>query len=145
MSSARKSSYFSTIGSREEAISAMHYGAYAAMFTVVANTVASIASMILRHPVLGIDGWGLVDAAIAAIVAWRIFKLSLPWACVGFLLFASEKIYGLASNPAAGSHGVIVALILLVAYINAIRGGQFLRKRSNLPVSAVTDSSLPIV
>ena len=67
----------------------------------------------LRH-------WGLVDAVIFALIAWRISKVSRTWAVVGLLMYLLEVGYKLATNP-SGALGILTIIFILM-YISAIRG-----------------------
>jgi hypothetical protein len=77
-------------------------------------------------PMLGADGAALIDAALLGVVAWHIFRLSLPWSVAGLLLFLGGRLYRVMNIPSA--HGnVMVGIVLFFCYVNAVRGGLYLR------------------
>jgi hypothetical protein len=135
--------YWPNMDSSENAIQAMHNGAGAAVFTTLISAGFGAASLFLGHPVLGMDGWVLVDAAIFAVIAWRIYRLSLPWAITGLALFTLEKAFSLVNGQATS--GIVVAIIFWLFYLHAVRGGLYLRKARKAtaaepsPVRATTD------
>jgi hypothetical protein len=90
-------------------------GVFAALTGLIA-----ILSIIDHRPVLGFDGWSIVDAALFVIIAWRIKKMSRIWAVLGLLIYLFEVGFNVATNK-AGAIGVLT-LIFVLAYISGIRG-----------------------
>lgn len=84
------------------------------------TALLAVLSMFDHLPILGLDEWGLLDAVIFALIAWRISKVSRAWAVVGLLMFLVEMGAKLATNP-SGALGVMT-IIFMLTYINAIRG-----------------------
>jgi hypothetical protein len=89
-------------------------------FVAAVTALAAILSIAYRKPVFGLDGWGLADAVIFALIAWRISKVSRTWAIVGLLMYLVEVGYTLATNP-SGALGILT-IIFILAYVNAICG-----------------------
>jgi hypothetical protein len=134
--------FWPTIASKERAIDLMHNGACASGLTALITAVFGVISVILGHPILGMDAWGFIDAAIFAVVAWRVFRLSLPWAITGLLLFSAEKVAAFVTDPA--SSGIVVGIIFWFFYLHAVRGGLFLRKIREAPPVESQIVSTPI-
>jgi hypothetical protein len=138
MATRRLSSYWPPIETAEKAVDLMHNGSFAAVFSTILTAGISIAAMYLNHPIMGMDGLGLVDAFLFGVVAWRIYRLSLPWAIAGLLFFTGERLYGVVSNPRSGTAGIVVAFILFFYYLNAVRGGLYLRREKSVLVPAAS-------
>jgi hypothetical protein len=138
MTPRKQSSYWPPIETSEKAVELMRNGSFAAAFTAIMTAGISVAAMYLGHPIMGLDGFGLVDAFLFGVVTWRIYRLSLPWAISGFLIFTGEKVYGVVSNPQSGTAGIIVACILFFYYLNAVRGGLYLRREKSVLAPAAS-------
>jgi hypothetical protein len=89
-------------------------------FIAALTALLAVLSIFYHKPIFGIDGLGLIDAVIFALIAWRISKASRIWAIVGLLMYLAEVGYKLATNP-SGALGVLT-IIFILTYINAIRG-----------------------
>jgi len=89
-------------------------------FIACVTALVAVLSIVYHKPIIGLDGWGLVDAVIFAVIAWRISKVSRAWAIVGLLMYLLEVGYKLATNP-SGALGILT-IIFILAYISAIRG-----------------------
>jgi hypothetical protein len=112
------------INSRESAIQVTRQGVLAAVFTCVTTVIVGVLS------ILGFTPYSLVDAIIIAVVAWRIYRLSFSWSVIGLVIFIIEKVAQLFSSTTAHPNiiGWIVALALVMCYVNSIRATWFLRK-----------------
>jgi len=88
-------------------------------FAALTGLIATL-SIFQHKPVLGFDGWSLVDAVLFVVIAWRIKKMSRTWAVLGFLIYLLEVTFNIATNK-AGAIGVLTVIFVL-AYIGAIRG-----------------------
>ncbi len=82
--------------------------------------VASISGMLPKE--FPIDGWALVDAAIFGIIAWGIYRMSRVAAVAGLVGYSLEKIYMQATLGSKVGSGLFVAVIIILAFINAVRG-----------------------
>jgi predicted Zn finger-like uncharacterized protein len=122
----KENRFWPVVDSPEKAIKLMHGGAFAAALGCALTTAFSVAAIFLGHSVLGLDSWGLVDAALFAVIAWRIYRLSLPWAITGLVVFTVERLYTFVSDPRMGA-GLIVAFFFFLAYLHSIRAGLYLR------------------
>jgi hypothetical protein len=139
MASSKQSSYWPRIDSIEKAVEVMHHGSVAAAISAVLTAGFCVAAIYLQRPVLGLDGWGLIDAALFAVVSWRVYRLSLPWAVAGLLVFTAEKIYGFMSNPRVGVGSSVVGFIFFLYYLHAVRAGVFLRRANKISASSPSD------
>jgi hypothetical protein len=111
------------IDSRTSAIQTTRQGVFAAALTGVVTVVFSALS------IGSYNIFNLLDAFIFGIVAWRIFRLSLPWSVFGLVLFLGERIDGIARGGIKiNVVGWIVAAALVMCYVNSIRATWFLRK-----------------
>lgn len=112
-----------------EAQKASRSGAYAAMIVVVLTSAISLIAIGAKESVLGLDGWGLVDGALFAVIAWRIFKFSFPWAVVGLLCYGAEVFWRWTTAGVPGGGGIVTTSLLILAFISGARGTAFLNKR----------------
>jgi Zn-dependent protease len=112
--------YWPTIEDESSAEQATKAAVGVSGFIAALTALLAVLSIFYHKPILGLDGLGLIDAAIFALIAWRISKLSRAWAVVGLLMYLLEVGYKLATNP-SGALGVLT-IIFILTYINAIRG-----------------------
>ena len=96
-------------------------GVGASLFVAAATGLMATLSIVLKHPVLGIDGLGLVDAGLFGVVAWRTYRMSRPWAVVGLLLYVVELAIRI-KNGFAPIASLVVALVIISAFSNGVRG-----------------------
>ncbi len=117
------------ITNEEEAQKFAKSGAYAAATVAVLTSAISLIALGAKKPVLGMDGWGIVDALLFAVIAWRMFKFSFPWAVVGLLLYCAEMAWKWSTG---GFHNVVVPAFIILALIAGMRGTAFLSKKEKL-------------
>jgi len=113
--------YWPTTGRLADAERAADQGFWAALACAGVIALIATVSVFAQASVIGIDPFAYVDALLFAIIAWRIRRRSRAFAVIGLVLFILEKIYQFATQPMAYS-GAIVAIALLVAFANGIRG-----------------------
>ena len=89
------------------------------------TTLFAIISILGGVSVLGIRAWSLLDAALFAVVAWRVWAGSRAWAITGLSLYCLEVLYGMVTHPPG--IGVLTVIIVL-ALINGVRGTFGLHK-----------------
>ncbi len=89
-------------------------------FIAAVTALLSILSVVYHKSIGGVDGWGLIDALIFLVIAWRIHKMSRAWAIVGIVMYLFEVGYKLVTSP-SGALGVLT-IIFILSYIGAIRG-----------------------
>lgn len=136
----RDSSFFRrTIVNKESARKAAMDGFGAAMFVAGVTALFAIFSYFGVNIMAGIGVWSLLDAAIFAFVGWRIHAMSRTWAVLGLLLYLADKGYGLYLRPSAS--GVVMIVILVIAFINGVRGTFAFHKYSSAAQPAGTYGS----
>jgi hypothetical protein len=117
-----QSRYWPSVDDLDGAKEAAHQGAQAAAIVAGVTALFSVLAIFGIRILPGFSPLSLVDASIFAIVAWRIFKMSMVWAVVGLLLFAGERAYAFYYRGAAAMAGIIVGIILLLGFVNGVRG-----------------------
>src|SRR5258706_15997009 len=96
-------------------------GVGASLFVAAATGLMATPSIVLKHPVLGIDGLSLVDAGLFGVVAWRPYRMSGPWAVVGLLMYGVELAIRI-KNALAPIATLIVAFVIISAFSNGVHG-----------------------
>ena len=96
-------------------------GVGASVFVAVVTGIVSILSIVLKHPVLGIDGLALVDSGLFGVVAWRIYRMSRAWAIVGLLLYIFEQATRI-KNGLISAGSLVMIFILILGFSNGVRG-----------------------
>ncbi len=113
--------YWATITDTKTAKDAAMQAVGASIFVAAVTGLVAITSIVLKHPVLGVDAYGLVDAGLFGVVAWRTYRMSRAWAVVGLLLYVVEMIWRIKSG--VGSVGsLVVAFFIVAAFSNGVRG-----------------------
>jgi hypothetical protein len=116
------------IESPEAAKSAMKNAASASFIIVAVTGTVAVLAIMLGHPILGIGGSALVDAALFALIGWRISKHSRIAAVLGLLLYlleAGQRFISSGSAPAAGS---VVTVLFIIYFIHGVRGAMYLHQ-----------------
>lgn len=111
------------------AADAMRNGAIGYTVVSAMTMIISLIAFFSGRAQLGANGWSFLDAALFAVIAWRVFRHSLPWAIFGIILYVAEKIIMMVSH-ASPNPGVLSILLILYFY-HAVRGGMYLRKHRN--------------
>lgn len=115
------------ITDEQEAKKAAKSGAYGAVFVAICTGVLSLIAIATGDSFAGIDGYGLVDAFLFGIIAWRIFRFSFPWAVFGLLIYLAEAFLNHDGQESIGAVSVIITLSLIAS----VRGTAFLNKARN--------------
>lgn len=140
------------VTNEEEAKKAAKRGAYAATLVAVLTAAVALIAIGAKGPIMGMDGWAMLDALLFALIAWKIFKLSFPWAIVGLLLYLAEVSWRWSKVGIPNGGGVVIQGLIIMALITSVRGTLFLskdRKSKTKEISAKgavddsVDSSLP--
>jgi hypothetical protein len=112
--------------------SAVLYGVGVAGWNTFCTAALALYSLCVGHKVAGLDGFALLDAALMAIVAWRIYRRSFAWSVFGLLFYLFERITYLIAVPQDAKHTSAVPYIMTVsfalAFVASIRGTYFLRQ-----------------
>lgn len=125
--------FWPTVDSQPKAVDAMHLAAYVAALGALATAAISVQALYVGHPVLGMRGSGLIDAALFAIIAWRIYRLSLPWSIAGLVIYTFERLFTITHFLSFGS--IIFTILFFPYYLTAVRAALYLRE-AKTPVSA---------
>ncbi len=128
---------------------AIKVGFWVYIFIVIDNLAIGLYSLSTSESVAGhYDAWVLVDGALFAIIAWRLWKNSRVWAVIGLALWAAEIVDKLRNAPS--TFGVI-SVLLLLAILNATRGAFAFhkytieeRRQSSLSMGQPDVKSVPI-
>jgi hypothetical protein len=112
--------YWPTIEDESSAEVATKPAVGASLFFAAVTGLIAAFSIVQHRPVLGFNGWSLLDAVLFVVIAWRIKRMSRMWAVLGFLLYLLEVGFNFATNK-PGAIGVLTVIFVLT-YIGAIRG-----------------------
>src|SRR6202044_2986565 len=82
--------YWPQINDSKTAQDAALGGVAASLLIAAITSVAATLSIAYHKPILGLDGWSLLDAVIFAVAGWRIYRMSRIWAVVGLLMYSLE-------------------------------------------------------
>lgn len=129
----------------DAAVRAMKYGASVALISCLLTAAMSVASIVTGRMVLGIDPLGLLDTLLFGVVAWKIFRHSLAWSLFGLLFFVFERYESIVSGGRSSVITTYVTVICLVGYVQAIRGGIYLRKHPDPQPDSAPDRGLSSV
>jgi len=132
--------WWPSVSDLEGAKKAAHSGAGAAVFVAAVTALFSVLAIFGIQILPGFSALSLVDAALFAIVAWRIYKMSRAWAVVGLLLFIYERVYAFYVHGAPAMGGIVVGVIIWLGFTNGVRGTFAYRKLST-KLSASADST----
>ena len=119
----KTNNFLPPIESLSDAQKVARMGTWAACFVTGMTAILAIASIAGVLPSgIPIDGWALVDAAIFAAIAWGIYQMSRVAAVAGLVIYILEKIYMHAVAGASIGAGLLVSLLITLAFVNAVRG-----------------------
>ncbi|MBD2328726.1 hypothetical protein [Alkalinema sp. FACHB-956] len=119
----KKNNFFPPIVTLGDAQAVAQQGTWAACFVMGMTTIVAIASMFgLLPATFPVNAWALIDAALFAGIAWGIYQMSRVAALAGLIIYCIERVYmQIALGPKVGA-GIIVTMLLICAFINAVRG-----------------------
>jgi hypothetical protein len=128
--------WFPSITNPQNAAQAMHNGACIAGLCAAIRIAINVAAIYAQHPIMGVSGWGLIDGVLLAVAAWRVYRLSLPWAIAGLVLYILGRIVTMVNHPQT-IFRVVFTVMVLPYFWNAVRGGLYLgRTRTRATDSA---------
>ena len=114
--------WWPSVETEVEARGAAYQGAGAAVFVASVTGLFSVLAMFDIRILPGFSPLSLVDAGLFAIMAWRIYRMSRAWALVGLLGYVSERAYSIYVHGATATAGWIVGVIILLGFVNGVRG-----------------------
>jgi hypothetical protein len=121
-----KQFFWMPINNKETARKAAMQGVWAAGFvsviTAIVTTIAIANNGALANIMPQINAWSFLDAGIFAAIAWGIYKMSRVASVTGLVLYIAEQIVIRASNPKMAANGIFVVVLLVFAFVNALRG-----------------------
>ena len=125
----KKNVLWPDVSTPDAARSARMYGVWAAVFSAVVTALLASWSLGSGKQAFEFVGpWAIIDVAISAAVAFGIYKESRFAAVAGLVIFLGNKGYQIAVTTAITTSGIIVAFILTMCYVAAIRGTYELRR-----------------
>ena len=129
------------IASSKEAIDAAFQSALWAFLVASITAIIAVVAIFVDHPVIGLDGWALIDAGLFAIIGWRVSKLSLPWAVFGLLYLGISDAVKLSDGKSPG----IMGLIILFGFVSGVRGTWFIwrEKKKSIPTTPMAAPVAP--
>ena len=124
-------------------------GVGVSLFVSAVTGGTAVLSILSRKPILGVNEWALFDAALFALVGWRIYRMSRVWAVLGLLLYLAEMAARILQYfESSGGDSIppfsVVAAIFTLGFVNAVRG-TFAFERFNKQATGVPGASRPMV
>ena len=106
----RDSWYWPKITNIADAAKASDQGFWAAVLVAGITTVIATITVFAGREIAAINPYAYIDAALFALIAWRIRRRSRAFAVVGLVLFLFEKIHQFSVEPQVASVGAIMAI-----------------------------------
>jgi hypothetical protein len=110
--------YWPKIVDLKSAEFAVSSGVWAAGITAAYTGLFATIALLAQKPFRGLDEWAYVDAAIFALIAWRVQRHSRPFALFGLACLVAEPFF----SPAGNVSGWIFYLVILMMFFNGVRG-----------------------
>jgi hypothetical protein len=118
-----KNIFLPQIATLSEAQKVGRQGTWAACFVAGLTALVAVASLSGILPAdFPIKGWALVDAALFGVIAWGIYRMSRVAAVAGLAVYILERIYMQSALGAKAGSGIVVTILIILAFINAVRG-----------------------
>ena len=142
--SKQKQAFWIAINSKETARQVSRQAVWAAGLVAVI-TAAFAAFSISQQGTLPdnfpkADAWAFWDAGFFAAIAWGIYKMSRVAAVAGLVLYVAEQILMRMDNPKASGSGIFLAVVIVLAFINGVRGTFAYHRFHRTSTGADTDS-----
>ncbi len=121
---AAKKGFFPPVGTVEDAEHAVKQGWMAAYFVAGVTAILTLIVMnVDSSAVKGLDAWAFLDVGImlACGIGMQKWK-SRAAAVIALLVFAYGKIYSIQVGQNVSIGGWIVAALLLLCFVNGVRG-----------------------
>jgi len=115
------STWWPSTDTLEHAKSASRYGVWAAGIVAAITAIVATIALVSGSAFAGIDAWSYLDAVLFAAITFGIYKLSRFAAVAGLVLYVLESLYAMAQLAGPRS-GIVLRIILTLAFINAVRG-----------------------
>ena len=139
------------VTNENEAKDAAKTGVFAALFVTLCTGGVAIVAISTGRSYAGIDGYGLVDASLFALIAWRLFRYSFAWAVFGLMMMFAELCWKLSNSTKSVN---VITFLIILWLVASVRGTYFLRntrkvaqakqeEAGNGPVSTMSSPSGP--
>jgi hypothetical protein len=117
----------------ERARAAVKQAFWAAIFVAGMTTFIVLVNMFVvpTDPRLQTDAFALIDAAMFAVIAYGLYHHSRTAAVAGLAIYLGEQGYALSLQPPRAT-GLIVASVIMLAFIGGIRGAFALTSEPRL-------------
>jgi hypothetical protein len=114
--------FFSPIETLSDAQRIGRQGTWAACFAAGMTSLFALASILGVLPEgLAVSAWALADAAVFWTIAWGIYRMSRVAAVAGLVVYILERALAIAASDTKKGFG-IVAILMILAFFNAVRG-----------------------
>jgi hypothetical protein len=111
--------YWKEIEDKDSAEDATKAAVGISYFIAAVTGLIAVLTLVYSKPILGLNGWALLDAGLFAVIGWRIGKLSRAWTVVGLALYLLEVLDSIGRRGVGFS---VVSIVFIIAYVNALRG-----------------------
>jgi hypothetical protein len=128
-----KSQWGPPVTYREGAKEAARLGAGAAALVAGVTALFGVLAIFGFEILPGFSRISLVDSGLFAIVAWRTYKMSRAWAVVGLVMFVAGRVIAFYLSGVIAMSGIIGGLLLLLLFLNGVRGTFAYHKLSTQP------------
>ena len=134
--------YWNEIGDKDSARYATTTAVWISYLIAAVNGLIAVLSLAYHKPIIGLNGWALLDAFLFTVIGWQIARLSRTWAVVGLSVYLLEVLISIGTRGFAvsGFGPGIVAIVFLIAYLNALRGTFAYHKYVKLQAAQTTES-----
>lgn len=98
----------------------------AGIFTGAVTLIISVIALVTHTPVLGIDGWSVIDAALIAGLTFGIYKKNRTCAVIMLIYYAGTKILQIVTTHAmsGGILGVLFCYLFLMGAVGTFQYHQ---------------------
>jgi hypothetical protein len=112
------------ISDEDSARNAAHVAGGWAFAVAGITTLLAVISM-AGAPIMGMSAWSLLDAVLFAVVGWRVWNGSRPWAVTGLVVYCLEIAMNVIEHPPGVG---ILTIVVVLALVNGVRGTFALHK-----------------
>jgi hypothetical protein len=119
--SKKKSAFWPSVDTLDEARDACRNGGWGALFVAAVTGVIALLSAagVTLFASMGLDVWSLLDAGLFAALAWGLFRCSRAAAVLTLALYLFERLMALASGQIGG---IPLVIVLTLVFIGSARG-----------------------
>jgi hypothetical protein len=129
--------YWPTLETPADAIKASNGAFWGAIFVASVTAVFATIALYTKVSIATIDASAYIDAGLFVVIAWRIRRRSRAFAVVGLVLFIIEKVLLFISAPQASTSGIFMSVLILLLFINGVRGNFALHRLAKQKQSAM--------